>query len=190
VAEPFWTSEQGDQTQLIDILDSSLWDTAILGGRRLPGVVRVEAEPGRKIDVTTSPGTDGASIIDKGFDPSKPQITCLIWTPHHWAQMQEIIAAFVPRPGKSPAKPPPALGLTHPGANALGITGVLILSVTTPKPGPVKGSFEVTFKCVQWVKPKPAIVGTPQLNIATQGAVEPAAGPAPASPSSTNFKNP
>jgi hypothetical protein len=170
---PFWDNTEGAFSQYFaQIADASAWDTAILGGRRLPGLVKVEGEPGRNIDVNTTPGSDGATIIDKGYAVAKPTIKVTIWTPQQWDDLQAILAIIAPKPGKSSKKPPPAVPLVHPGANAVGINAVLI--VGTPILQHVgKGVHEMSIKCVQWLKPKKMAYGPPpQFNIPTEGAVE------------------
>ena len=182
--QPFWDSPRGAYFQLVpDLGQGSLWDTCTLGGRQLPGIVRCEGEPGRKWDVKTGPGTDGATITDQGFEPAKPTITVTIWTPAQWLELQDILAALVPRPGKSATKSPPAVPITHPALNAVGIDKVLILSVASLKPGSVRGTMEQSIKCIQWLKPKKAIVGPVDLTIGTTAAVEAKSLPVPAAPS-------
>lgn len=57
-----------------------LWDTVLLGGDPLPGIARVTATHGRKLDSKSAPGSNGARIIDKGFQPAKVDITLKLWT--------------------------------------------------------------------------------------------------------------
>lgn len=57
-----------------------LWDTVFLDGRALPGVARVSASHGRKLDVKSAPGANGARIVDKGYEPAKVEITLKLWS--------------------------------------------------------------------------------------------------------------
>lgn len=57
-----------------------LWDTLYLGGSPLPGLASVSATHGRKLDSKSAPGTNGARIIDKGYQPAKVDITIKLWT--------------------------------------------------------------------------------------------------------------
>lgn len=57
-----------------------LWDTVVLGDEALPGLARVTGAHGRKLDVKSAPGTNGARIVDKGYQPAKVEITLKLWT--------------------------------------------------------------------------------------------------------------
>lgn len=57
-----------------------LWDTLYLGGSPLPGLASVSATHGRKLDAKSAPGTNGARIVDKGYQPAKVDITLKLWT--------------------------------------------------------------------------------------------------------------
>lgn len=57
-----------------------LWDTVFLDGAALPGIARVSASHGRKLDVKSAPGMNGARIVDKGYEPAKVEITLKLWT--------------------------------------------------------------------------------------------------------------
>lgn len=57
-----------------------LWDTVYLGGNALPGIARVTATHGRKLDTKSAPGTNGARVVDKGYQPAKVDITLRFWT--------------------------------------------------------------------------------------------------------------
>lgn len=57
-----------------------LWDAVYLGGNALPGIARVSASHGRKLDTKSAPGTNGARIVDKGYQPAKVDITLKLWT--------------------------------------------------------------------------------------------------------------
>jgi hypothetical protein len=57
-----------------------LWDTVYLAGDAMPGVASVSASHGRKLDVKSAPGSNGARIVDKGYEPAKVEITLKLWT--------------------------------------------------------------------------------------------------------------
>lgn len=56
-----------------------LWDAVYLGDAPLPGVARITANHGRKLDSKSAPGSNGARIIDKGYQPAKVEITLRMW---------------------------------------------------------------------------------------------------------------
>lgn len=58
----------------------ALWDTVLLGDEDLPGLARVTGSHGRKLDVKSPPGRNGATITDKGYQPAKVEITLKLWT--------------------------------------------------------------------------------------------------------------
>jgi hypothetical protein len=58
---------------------ADLWDTVFLGAEPLPGIARVTGSHGRKLDVKSPPGRNGATITDKGYQPAKVEITLKLW---------------------------------------------------------------------------------------------------------------
>jgi hypothetical protein len=52
--------------------DPESWDIIFFGGQSLPGICRIENMKAgkRKTDIKTAPGTDGASIVDQGYEPA------------------------------------------------------------------------------------------------------------------------
>lgn len=60
--------------------DPDLWDTVFFAGVALPGLARVTGSHGRKLDVKSPAGSDGATVTDKGYKPSSVEITLRIWT--------------------------------------------------------------------------------------------------------------
>lgn len=184
MSEPFWSDPEGGVETFIPFVgEATLWDTALLGGRRVPGVVTVTAKTARKIDVKTSPGTDGATITDQGYEPAKPVIEVLTWTGEQWIDLQALLDYVAPKPGKGFKKPPPALSLVHPGANAIGVSQVYVTSVSTNDAASPLGARKTTIECIQYLTPKKAVIGPPPVfDIPTVAPVEPPT--APASPGS------
>jgi hypothetical protein len=56
-----------------------LWDSLYLGESPLPGIARVNATHGRKLDSKSAPGSNGARIVDKGYQPAKVEIVLRMW---------------------------------------------------------------------------------------------------------------
>ncbi len=56
-----------------------LWDTCRLGDNDLPGLARVTATHGRKLDAKSAPGSNGARIVDKGYQAAKVEIVLRMW---------------------------------------------------------------------------------------------------------------
>lgn len=183
--EPFWAGDGAGAEELIDPGEASAWDTAELGGQRLPGLVRVEGDIARKINVSSGPGLDGATLTPLGTEPASLTISVLLWTPKQWDRWKAIAPIVTPQRSKRPPQP---LALSHPAASLLGVTAVLVEKVSAPKAGSVRGSVEVTITVKQWLKPRPALVGVPTLNVPTVASVEPTR--APAAPSTSGKADP
>lgn len=73
------------------------WDTFVVQGKALPGIARVDAKGGRKIDVNSPPGADGARLRDKGYNPFRITVTLEMWTRDHLNEWQTIGAALAAR---------------------------------------------------------------------------------------------
>jgi hypothetical protein len=56
-----------------------LWDSLYLGESPLPGIARVTATHGRKLDSKSAPGSNGARIVDKGYQPARVEIVLRMW---------------------------------------------------------------------------------------------------------------
>jgi hypothetical protein len=183
MTQPFWDIESPAIRQFFQAgVPGTLWQTAWLGGVQLPGLVNVDLGdgPGRKWDIKSPPGTDGAVYTDQGFEGAPVTLTVTLWTPDHWKAWQALLPGILPKPGKGTKKPPAPRALVHPDANALGVTGVIVLNVSGLKSaGP--GMKQATIKAAQWVKPKKAAIYTPNatLQVETAAATE----GAPAAPS-------
>lgn len=187
---PFWDRPGAGEVR-VSPGEASLWNVGTLGGRELPGLLKVDgAEVSRKWDVKTSPGTDGATITDQGYEVAKPTLTLLLWTSDQWDTWQDIAANLLPKPGKASKKPPRPVPVTHPALDSVGVNNVIILSISAPKPASPKGAFEVTIKTVQWLPSKKSPITTPNatLNIPTTAAVEPPK--APSGPSQSGGAGP
>ena len=70
--------------------DPDLWDTVFFAGVALPGLARVTATHGRKLDSKSPAGSDGATITDKGYKPSIVEITLRIWEREQFEQWKII----------------------------------------------------------------------------------------------------
>ncbi len=177
MSQPFWDSTNGAFDQwLADLGEGSLWDTATLGGKQVPGLVKVSgAEVGRNWDIKPSPGTDGATYTDQGYALAKPTLTVLIWTPAQWALWQQMLPQIAPRPGKVSKKPPAPVSVTHPALNSLGINALVILTVSAMEPASPKGAMQATIKTSQYLKPKKAGIKTARgaIDLDNQGSALP-----------------
>jgi hypothetical protein len=154
---PFW-GDPSVPEQAYDPGAGSPWDTAYLNGVQVPGYVRCEGDgPGRKIDVKSGPGVDGASETQQGAEPAKFTMTVRMWTKAQWDAWQALADTISPRLGKTPAKP---VDIAHPNPNAQDVKSVLVEKISLVK---VTGQVgELTVRLLQWTKPVPSKVTTPK----------------------------
>lgn len=82
--------------------DPELWDTVYLAGSALPGVASVTGGHGRKLDVKSAPGSNGARIVDKGYEPAKIEIALRMWT------KEQLLAWYSLAPTLTFRREPPA----------------------------------------------------------------------------------
>lgn len=138
--------------------DPKSWDTLLLGGAELPGVVDIDGSKGRKVDVKTRKGSDGATLTDNGYDPAKVTIKLRIWTPEQWRLWQIIFPLIDPKRLGSVRVP---FDVQHPSLAAIGIRSVYVTTVAVPKLQ--GGVLNVTLNAVEWFpEPKKAKAGTPK----------------------------
>lgn len=82
--------------------DPELWDTVYLAGSALPGIATVTGSHGRKLDVKSAPGSNGARIVDKGYQPAKVEIALRMWT------KEQLLAWYRVAPTLTYRREPPA----------------------------------------------------------------------------------
>lgn len=85
VAAPFWD----------DAPDP--WDVLIIGEHTLPGITTVSGEIGRKVDVRSPPGGDGARVRDRGYEPATIEVENQCWRADQLRDLQPILEALNPR---------------------------------------------------------------------------------------------
>lgn len=101
-----------------------LWDTVVLGDEELPGVARVRATHGRKIDSKSSPGSNGARIVDKGYEAAKVEITLRIW------KKEQLETWFRIAPTLTYRREPPAREVVRPTLGEATVTTNVLLGVS------------------------------------------------------------
>lgn len=80
------------------------WDVLVLGPHRVPGITKISGPVGRKIDVRSPPGGDGARVRDRGYEPARLEAEVRIWTAEQLSDLEALLAAIHPRriaPGAS-----------------------------------------------------------------------------------------
>lgn len=159
---PHWNSES---------FEANFWNIVWLGDFQLPGKAEVQLTKSRRIDVQTSPGSDGAYLVDKGIDPAQISITLSQWNEEQWSDWVEIFPQLDPQTAGTKRRP---LEIYHPLPLTSGISTVYVqeISVNHPESGGVR---TINIKCIQWFPaPKPAKTKKDPKKKASNGAVEPA----------------
>jgi hypothetical protein len=129
--------------------DPDAWDYVVLGDFVLPGSQTVTASLGRKLDTRSGAGSDGASIVDKGYQPAKVEITVRLWDRSGLTEWEQVSPLLVAR-----RRQRRALQIKHPSLHLLGVHWVYLeelsaLKQTSP------GLWEATIKCIEYAPPTP-----------------------------------
>lgn len=121
------------------------WDVAIVD-RWYFFVRDPDFGAGRKIDVKSAPGVDGASLTDQGYEPTPLKLTLVLFRTGHLEQFAELVERFKPRPGKDG---PPPLIISHAALVLFGLSKFAVKRIGAPKSaGPqIK---EATLELVEW----------------------------------------
>ncbi len=73
------------------------WDVLKLGGRTVPGITEITGRAGRKIDIRSPPGGDGARVRDRGYEPAQLEARVRVWTKAQLEELHELLAEIHPR---------------------------------------------------------------------------------------------
>jgi hypothetical protein len=134
-AIPFWSS------------DPKTWDTIVLAGAKIPAIVKCKGKKSRKLDVKSPPGSDGATVTDKGYEPAKIDVTLRMHTEEQWIQWQRVSPLVDP---KKKGKDRTALTVEHPALAEAGIAKVFIESRGILEVSGGIGTIELGF--VEWTR--------------------------------------
>lgn len=133
--------------------DSDLsWDILILGGEVWPGVCTVATTVKRALDKQKIKGSDGANLVDQGYEPAPVKITLRLWLREQWTELERLLPTIHPRTKGGVRQP---LQIVHPEPNLKGVHQVYVEEIS-----PItveKGLGTLTLSCVEWFpEPKPA----------------------------------
>lgn len=127
------------------------WSRVRLAGEVLPGRAEVVgADVGRKIDVKAPPGSGGATITDRGTEPSRFGIKVTIWTEAHLAAWKRIVPKLLTRPRGGLTRWP----IYHPALEIQGIREVVVERIGSMQPGSQTGEMTAEIRLIQWMPPK------------------------------------
>lgn len=124
------------------------WDTILLGpSGPLPGVWDIEdGNVKRVLDIKKSPGRDGSTIKDEGYENGRLRLIGQLTTKDEWKKLQAVIDSIHPKKRGSASEP---FGIAHPKLQLLGIDKVRISSIDVPRID--NGVMTVTIDVVEWV---------------------------------------
>jgi hypothetical protein len=123
---PHWNDEYGDQ-------EYAAWDALMLGGYLFPGTCKITGAIGQRLDVTATPGSNGAIAQDQGADPAKLKATLRAYRIEHVREIEGYLEEMHPRLRRDTESIP--LDIVHPAtaSPAIGIRQVRIESVSVPE---------------------------------------------------------
>ncbi len=148
VSVAFWDNPADAYEQFSDPAQWSSWDTAMLAGQRVPGVVRVHSRKRRKLLANGAIGANAEQLVDTGAEASSVEMTCFMWMEHHLAQYAALAKAIEVQSGTR--KDPKALQVEHPGLKLLGIKSLYVTSMGVPmSKGPGQG-YEVSIEAQEF----------------------------------------
>lgn len=126
---PFW----GDAPQS--------WNTIILGGFKLPGVVTVLGKAFEvRADRKKIPGVSGETLTTLGREPCEPEIKVKLWKKQHLTDFLSLIKSFLPV--GSQVLPPPVT-VIHPALAMFKVRAIRVMKCSYPVETQ-PGVFEVT----------------------------------------------
>ncbi len=132
-----------------------------LGGKIYPGIASVSCPAKRNVDVKKDGKSDGATLQDKGYDPSPVTITLRIVSEEQWDEFQTLLPDVHPRKAGGVRN---VLEIVHPKANLLGIFLVYISEIEIGDPTADAG-LTITLKAIETKKPVPVKnAGTGSIN--------------------------
>ena len=128
------------------------WDRLTLGGQVFTGLATVTGDAfKKKIDKRRAAGSDGARIVDKGFDLVELTMTLVGWLPEHAVQIESLLALIAPRGGARGRGR--ALDVSYASLAAAGITQVYVTGATLPVAD--EGKVTWTIRATEYRDPGP-----------------------------------
>lgn len=126
---PFWHESTTGYTDLSASVNDP-WCTVKFAGNRVPGICKVTGD-GLQFDLQwkKAKGASNYSVAWNGEKPSKINIDVSIYTPTQWENFQKLLVDVVPKGTKQP----PPLAVEHPALLAIGITQIIVESVSPPQ---------------------------------------------------------
>ncbi len=150
--EPFWddrytAADPGPYQG--ELYAPNAWDTGIIAGVQLPGIVSVSAALSRHFDVISAPGTQPQLRI-YGYEALRFNVSIKVWTPAQWNLLQVVLSTIQPDSAT-------AFDIYTPWCATMGIK-----SAICSKKGPLSGEQVKTLslELIRWRRGKSAVATT------------------------------
>ncbi len=119
-----------------NVEERGIWDTLVLGGKRMPGVAKIKLKLPTGIRARKARGKRGAGLKDEGAVPRELSIELTLETAED-RLLADDLRDFIC--GKANGDPSDPLEIKHDGANYFKITSVVLGDVEVDHPDPVEG---------------------------------------------------
>lgn len=139
-----------------DWIHEEAWDVLKLGGKRIPGIARIQVRAPTGVDIQKASGKKKARVVDRGNEPAELTIEIEV-EPSERGELQAAMNTLRPRNRSAAQK---YLTIDHPAAAFWGINQVVIGDMGSPHPTP-GGNFFLTFSAIEH-DPQPAKVKKPK----------------------------
>ena len=113
MAAPFWIPPAAPELTAGELSQSgyweapraywSEWDTASIGGLRLPGLVAVSTSKACRLVQKKTPGSHGASPSILAMEPGEIRFRMTMWHPQHLIEYEDVVNLILNTIGKSMA---------------------------------------------------------------------------------------
>lgn len=126
--------------------EQGIWDTFVLGGKRMPGVWRLRLKLPTGIHKRKGKGKRGAHLRDEGSEPRELDCKGVLNTPEDLLladDLRDFICGLVPGDASNP------LQIVHEAANYFRVGAVVIGNVDIDHPDPVDG-WEWNLQLFEW----------------------------------------
>lgn len=138
--------------------DPDSYDTLVVGGETLPGVVRVpDPETGRDLEVKKVKGKKKATVSNNGDPPREWKVEWDIDPAKHWEEFLRVWPTIQPRKETKELQP---LEIVHPIFALHDFRTGLVKSIKGPKVALGLHTFELTFLEKEIPKPAAGVSGT------------------------------
>jgi hypothetical protein len=127
------------------------WDVVFIDDEPLPGVSKIKGLPTLSIDKKKANGVDGATITVNGYLPGPIEIETTLWTVEQWEFFLVMVPKLWRRPNKKATFKELAKTISNPATDVFGITQIVIIGISVPEDGPVRGTKIVRIKAHEYV---------------------------------------